>query len=472
MVKPEEICIDITASLIQSGLFSLEGKGQENHWRVSPDPYYLTEDDLHFFDQLGPHLLKFYSALNQLYLDSVKGKAPAWVAEYLDAGKPSDLVDYARMKRFKRHLPGIIRPDLIVTNDGFAMTELDSVPGGFGLTSRLMALYEEKDRKIAGMEKGGIPQLFYKMVESLAGSPGCVCAIVVSDEARDYLSEMQYLSKILKSKGFPVYVVHPREIIFREEGLYLKEDEEEIRIDVLYRFFELFDLKNIPKAELLLFSAKKGRVITTPPYKHFLEEKLSFALFHHPALVSWWENVMGVETFRALSHLIPETWALDDRELPPHAVIPGLKLRGNSVSDWKELFTLTQKERELAVKTSGFSPSAWGSRGVTIGHDVSAEEWKRTLEQCLQDFPGQPSILQKFCKGKRIRTSYYNVKTRSVIEMESRVRLTPYYFVIDQQAHLGGILATLCPHNKKKIHGMEEAVMVPCAMTSPERKRP
>ena len=32
------------------------------------------------------------------------------------------------------------------------------------------------------------------------------------------------------------------------------------------------------------------------------------------------------------------------------------------------------------------------------------------------------------------------------------------------QARLGGILATLCSHDKKKIHGMSDAVMVPCAV--------
>ena len=74
-----------------------------------------------------------------------------------------------------------------------------------------------------------------------------------------------------------------------------------------------------------MYSNKKGRVKTTPPYKPHLEEKLSFALFHHPALISWWEKALGVETFALLSHLIPNTWILDNRPLPPHAAIPNLR---------------------------------------------------------------------------------------------------------------------------------------------------
>ena len=75
---------------------------------------------------------------------------------------------------------------------------------------------------------------------------------------------MQYLGSLLNRKG--VYVVHPQDMNFKEEGLFVKHHEKWVRVDVLYRFFELFDLKNIPKSELLLYAAKKGQVTTTPPY--------------------------------------------------------------------------------------------------------------------------------------------------------------------------------------------------------------
>jgi hypothetical protein len=125
---------------------------------------------------------------------------------------------------------------------------------------------------------------------------------------------------------------------------------------------------------------------------------------------------------------------------------------------------LTQKEREMVIKPSGFSPESWGSRGVVVGHDVSGEVWQATLTQGLQQFPDQTSILQKFYKGKRVPVSYLDPKTGQMETMQSRVRLTPYYFVVENTTHLAGILATLCPQNKKKIHGMVDAVMMPCAI--------
>jgi hypothetical protein len=464
ITKPEDICLEIESSLVQSDLFSKATQTEKlaPSWRVSPEPYYLSSEEILFFEDLGCHLLKFYTVLNSLYSDSVKGKIPSWFAQYLDAGKPDDLVAYSRMKRIRGDLPGIIRPDIMVTGKGFSITELDSVPGGFGLTARLMDLYSSMD-EIVGMSEGGIPEAFYKMAESVSGEKSCVVAIIVSDEANDYWGEMSSLSQHLNDKGFPVFALRPQELIFREEGLFFKKNNNEVKVDVLYRFFELFDLKNIPKAELIMYSCKKGRVKITPPFKPYLEEKLAFSLFKHPVLTSLWEKELGCETFSILSHLIPETWILDSREVPDYAVIPGLDIGGKLVQNWKELISLTKKERELVIKPSGFSPESWGSRGVVIGHDVSAEVWGKTLEDSLAKFPEGSSVLQVFHKGRRVRVRYRDSGTDSIVEMESRVRLTPYYFLIEGSARLAGILATLCPHDKKKIHGMSDAVLIPCA---------
>ena len=465
ITKPEDICLEIEASLIRSNLFSkkVEADKGSPSWRVSPEPYYLSSDEISFFEDLGSHLLKFYTALNRLYADSVKGKIPSWFAQYLDAGKPDDLIAYSRMKRIRGDLPGIIRPDIMVTDKGFSITELDSVPGGFGLTARLMDIYSGMGEMVVGMSNGGIPEAFYKMAESVFGEKSCVVAIIVSDESNDYWGEMSSLAHQLNDKGFPVFALRPQEVIFKEEGLFFKKDSDEVKIDVLYRFFELFDLKNIPKAELIMYSYKKGRVKITPPFKPYLEEKLAFSLFKHPVLTSLWKKELGSETFTILSHLIPDTWILDSREVPEYAVIAGLDICGKAVQNWRELIHLTQKERELVIKPSGFSPESWGSRGVVIGHDVSAEVWKKTLEDSLDKFPEESSVLQVFHKGRRVRTRYRDKYTDSIIDMEARVRLTPYYFLIGGKARLTGILATLCPHDKKKIHGMSDAVLIPCA---------
>src|SRR3989441_883443 len=337
-------------------------------WRISPTPFLLTSADLSAIQSLGPHLLRFTHALNRLYYESVRGAQPTWVADYLDQGKPPDLIAYARMNRFHAALPGIIRPDLILTEDG----------------------------------------LF------LAGSTP---------------------------------------------------------ITALYRFFELFDLKNIPKSELIMYAAKKGHLALTPPMKPWLEEKMAFALVHHPALEPFWSHELGADTFELLHRWMPKTWILDPRPVPPHAIIPGLTVEGRSGSDWKALATLSQKGRRFVIKPSGFSELAWGSRGVSVGHDLPQTEWAAALEAALASFPRVPHILQEFRKGRHVAVSYHDPAKDDIVPMPGRVRLSPYYFIVGDHVELGGILATVCPLDKKLIHGMREAVMVPCALaeTAPER---
>jgi hypothetical protein len=47
-----------------------------------------------------------------------------------------------------------------------------------------------------------------------------------------------------------------------------------------------------------------------------------------------------------------------------------------------------------------------------------------------------------------------------------RLRLCPYYFVVGGQARLSGALATFCPPDKKIIHGMVDAALLPCRVLS------
>ena len=117
------------------------------------------------------------------------------------------------------------------------MTELDSVPGGFGLTAELMSLYKDPAWKIIGDPEIGIPSMFYNMAKSLSKEEKPCIAIIVSDEAQDYRSEMVWLAGLLKQKGFPVYTIHPKEIHFREEGLFIQDEVKWVRVDILYRFY-------------------------------------------------------------------------------------------------------------------------------------------------------------------------------------------------------------------------------------------
>jgi hypothetical protein len=438
-------------------------------WRIAPTPFPLTKDQLHFFHQLGPQLLSFYRALNRLYADSVRGLQPAWIAGYLDQGKPEALLTYSRMKRFRDQLPAVIRPDIIPTQDGMVITELDSVPGGIGMTACLSALYAERENDHLSLVGGpeGMVRGFAAMLRSqLVQRTGCV-AILVSEEAKDYRPEMTWLAGRLRAIGLDAYCVEPRQIRFTEEGLRITSDEMDQPVALIYRFYELFDLLNIPKSELVQYALKKDRVTVTPPYKPALEEKLAFALLHHPILRPFWEQALSNEVFLHLTTIMPRTWILDPAPIPPSATIPGLVIGGRAMMNWRDLAIATQKERHLVIKPSGFSELAWGSRGVSVGHDMPQGEWAGAIDNALAAFPHTPYILQEFHKGRLYELDYFDPVTGEMNRMSGRARLSPYYFVSGEKTELAGILATICPADKKVIHGMKDAVMVPCATAGP-----
>ena len=464
---PVALCQRINERSPVGGLF--EGDRANLHpdsrlpWRISPEPFWLTPAQATYLEELGPALLAFQRAANLLYHQSVKGLQPAWVHQYLDQGKPGRIIDLGRLNRLKSHVPQVIRPDLILTADGPRVAELDSVPGGIGFTAHISGVYSELGYDLVGGATGLIDG-FWEAICASVPEEDPVVAIVVSDESEDYREEMTWLAEVLHHRGHPVYCRHPRDLRVDDDGLLVETDEGGLaRVHVVYRFFELFDLANIPKAELITYFAKKNAVRITPTPKTYLEEKMVLALFHQPQLAGFWRRELGKRAMGVLSDLIPRSWILDPTPVPPHAVIPGLMHQGQPISSWEELAHFSKKERELVLKPSGFAKEATESRGVTIGHDVPEEAWAAAVREALEGFDRQPHVLQDFHKAARLPVKYYDFDTGTVKGMHGRVLLRPYYYVVGDETRLGGVQAVACPADKKILHGMTDAVLTPCA---------
>lgn len=419
-------------------------------WRVSPTPLPLAPATVDKLTVLGADLLLFYQALNKLYAQSVSGHAPAFVADYLDQGKPEYIIKLNRQNCFKQDLPRVIRPDLMLTEEGLMACELDSVPGGMGFVGAMAQTYAQANIDSVG-GSDGVTQGFIKMMRAVSKMDAPTVAIVVSDEANDYRSEFMWLAEsITQKKEIKVYVCAPKDIILRDTSVFIRLDnQQEQKIDVLYRNFELFDLFNIPKQELMLYAARHRQVCMTPPPKAQLEEKLAFALFHHPRLNNFWCKELSQEVYQRLEKIVPKTWVLDPAPLPPQAVIYGLEREGEVVSDWMQLAELSKRERNFVVKPSGFSEWAWGARGVKIAHDLTQEAWRMTLADALNSYAKNPHILQVFHKAKKIKQSYFNTQHNQLEEFFGRVRLSLYFFVLEHSVELVGILATIAPAEKK-----------------------
>lgn len=431
MTTEHETLASIRAAVPDEGLFA------EKEWLISPEPFPIPGKFADELDKLGHQLFVFQRACNQLYQLSARGKQPAWIATYLDAGKPLQLVELSRQKIFREQLPLVIRPDIILTENGYTIAELDSVPGGIGLTAWLNRTYAGLGKDVIGGDRGMLDG--FQKVLPKGGD------ILVSEESATYRPEMSWLARELNA-------------LFSEwnwRALPAEEYEPQDGRDV-YRFFELFDLDNISNISALLESAAGGSVRLTPPPKPFLEEKMWFALFWLQPLREFWRRELGEKYLFQLQKVIPYTWLLDPTPLPQHAVIPRLEIH-----DWREAEKFSQKQRDLLLKVSGFSPLGWGSRGVALGSDLPQSEWHRRIAEALSNFERQPTLLQQFHKGSQFDHPYFDNRSGQLQTMTGRVRLCPYYFVEDARVQMRGILATLVPADKKLIHGMRDGILIP-----------
>ncbi|MBD5778620.1 hypothetical protein IEN85_03900 [Pelagicoccus sp. NFK12] len=442
-----------------------EGKS----WRMSPEPWRLTPEIVAKLEEIGQASLEFYQALELLYRRSYEGKkllrnrelyAP-WVAEYLDRGKAKSLVEACRSVANKGALPPVIRPDLLVTREGFSLSELDSVPGGIGLTAYLNSLYEASGADGILGAGGAMEEAFYRSIAALAPDEDHpVIVLAVSEEAGTYKPEMDWLAERLQRRGYRVYSLWVQQVFPLGGAVYFDMDGSPEKIDVVYRFFELFDLPNLPEAEFILEAVENGEVAMTPPAKPFLEEKMGMALFHHHLLRDFWKENIGKKSLKVLKQLIPMSWIVDPAPLPPGAVIDGPVAQGKPLHSWMDLAEASQKERNLVLKISGFHETAWGSRSVVIGNDVSKEDWKEALQEAVDMAATHPHVLQEFSKSVQLKHPLY-AEDGTAYEASGRLRLNPYYFMDGETVKLAGALATFCPPDKKIIHGMEDAAMLP-----------
>jgi len=438
-MSPQETAAAVRDALPAEGLFA----GLK--WRTSISPFPLGPDLAKELDSLGRVLLQFYRAANLLYRRSVEGKQPEWVAHWLDMGKPSEMIALQRAPAFKNDLPRVIRPDILLTENGFCITELDSVPGGIGLTAWLNDVYSKLD---GGPQIVGGGDGMFKGFESIFGNAENV-QVIVSDEAATYRPEMEWLAG-------------------RVSKLRVQDSkfEDFASGDAVYRFFELFDTANVPNAKKIFTLAGEGKIQLTPPPKTIFEEKMLFALLWNWNLRDFWRQELGENFFSRLKRAVPYTWLLDPAPLPPHAAFPGLNL-----TDWRQLKTLSQKERDLILKVSGYSENAWGARGVFLGSDLSLAGWAEAVDQALAGFEKSPFVLQRYERPKLVEAIWFDFGKNEVVPMKGRVRLCPYYFVSGEgdaaRPQIGGILATVVPADKKIIHGMTEAVLAPCTVLNP-----
>ena len=109
------------------------------------------------------------------------------------------------------------------------------------------------------------------------------------------------------------------------------------------------------------------------------------------------------------------------------------------------------------------------SASNSVGGKIVRHWVKAVIQGSLDAFDSSPSILQEFHTASRFKVSYYDYEREEIQSFRGRPRLQPYYFVVDDEPILAGIQVTVCPPDKKLLHGMVDAVVVPAAFKADEK---
>ena len=102
-----------------------------------------------------------------------------------------------------------------------------------------------------------------------------------------------------------------------------------------------------------------------------------------------------------------------------------------------------------------------------LGSDCSREDWQAGIDRALQLAPTNLHVLQEYKKPRQVQHPVYRNPAdngvAAVATLEAgRLRLCPYFFNQNGRVRLAGALATFCPPDKKIIHGMQDAALLPC----------
>lgn len=442
-------------------------------WQLSPTPLELPSEIVNELNPIGEACFEFLSGINKLYQASKANKSilrnkhftVPWVADYFDKGKTKKILEHANLELLKSTIPKVIRLDLLLIEGGVALTEIEVIPGGIGFTSFLHQLYQNKNNELIGSSQAMLNGFYESMANLMPYNQNPIIVLAVSNESETYRPEFQWLAEELQKSGKQVYCIDPETIYYEDSKLKFVNNEKIIEINVIYRFFELFDLKNISTSSIIMQAIENQEVIVSPPFKPIFEEKLCLALFHHYQLQDYWKETLTKTSLQLLKKIIPSTWIVDSTPFGPNAMLNGPIINKKNLASWDELGNATQKHRNYILKVSGFHEKAWGARSVTLGSDCSQKDWSKKIKEATESFKENPFIIQEFKKPKRIMHPIYNEK--GIIEMKpGRARLCPYYMKNDAKITVKGILATICPADKKIIHGMSVATFVPCKSTN------
>ncbi|MBI1971761.1 MAG: hypothetical protein HYS53_00520 [Candidatus Aenigmarchaeota archaeon] len=379
-------------------------------WLISPDWFEITKSQLEELQSIGSVLRKFLMTCDNLYYEDEDAR------NIVEQNKSDKTLHFQR-RQMRGELPILVRPDMVITNDGFKIVELEVLVGGIGEVPAVKEAY----LSIVPPSRpynGSMVNSFVRAMEQIPGDGRMDRTLLVTSFPTRF-PELKIFSKLCRDRGYET-------LPMRLEDIYGIDDD---CAKLIWRLFDVDDieeLKHIPNIPI------------SPPLKQFLQEKAWLGILHDPGYEDYWESNLG-QDFHLLKNSTAKTWILRKGYMPPT----------------DELKNLPKSKRRYVTKLS----DSWGSRSFTYWPEKSGRQWNRFLS----DVPEGNSlyIMQEYQDSLKFSFPAYVNGKISYLE-NLRALITPYYFFVGEKAELADIQVTL--RKSRKVHGATDSIIVPVSI--------
>ncbi len=378
------------------------------NFRVSPTPFRMNKKQKDEILIIGKAICDYMDCCIELY------KTDEYIKNILDRGKPD--------KYLKNIEPNFLflRPDLILTQEGFSICEIETSPFGLGLAEVLNRTYGH-----AGFDPLVTENELKNYIQSQIPSVG---TIAYSDKVNAFSGQMDFLADEIFSGDGKRW---DSKKISRQSNLKNKE---------IYRAFYLSD--EYKDKDVALFLQEPHIYIPNPTPQ--FEEKALLAFIWDKRYSEFFKQKLGTAEFELLRKVIPKTWIVGEEQYIDECLPRGVK---DSIS----LSSLGKNSRKYVLKQSGFNTgSSWGE-GVEFLHKMGGAKAGEKIKKALED-KNHLYIIQEFKPGKVVHMNYLD-DNYEIKNMDAKIRITPYFsYRGKSKGKLIAIKVTGCEKSTEYIH--------------------
>ncbi len=395
------------------------------NFRVSPMPFKLNNKQKIEIEQIGKAICSYMDCCIELY------KNNEIVHELLDRGKPKNLKNVEEIKYL------FLRPDLILTDDGFGLCEIETSPFGLGLAEVLNRAYGNEGHETI-IHQNQLKNYIQSKIENTG-------TIAYSDKVKAFSGQLKFMANQVFSGEIKTWDA-------TEVGI------KEIKNKQIYRAFYLNEQYSNPNIAELLNSSHIYLPTSTPQF----EEKALLSFIWDNRYTKFFQENLGKQEFELLRKIIPKTWIIGEEKY----VEGGLPNKGG---DSLSLAYLSKSNRKYVLKQSGFSLySSWGE-GVKFLHKMGQGKALENLKLALND-KEHLYIVQEFKQGKNIPMTFIN-ETNEYQKINAKIRITPYYaYMGAEKGKLIAAKVTGC-ENTEYIHASTASINTAVAYEKNEPER-